>query len=196
MADGVIGGQLFVADQTTSNLVADNTVDGNSWTTGVGTSVNGCPVNGYLATTGIEGSGPYTQYDNNLVEYNFAWGVLLRPWSSTEPLNYNTISSVDPYDTYPTYYIAGNGFCTNCGYSNLAGISVNTSYAGGSSGTGTAENLTLDSIYDYGNYYGVVLSDVSSGTLAGTEFSVYGNQVINWDVLGSWFTQPPTNNCP
>jgi hypothetical protein len=197
MADGVIGGQLFVADQTTSNLVADNTVDGNEWTTGSGTTVNDCSVGAGLAPTGIEGSGPYTQYDNNWVANNYAWGMLLRPWSATEPLNTITISSVDPYDAYEEYIIDTNGFCTNCYFTNLAGISVNTSDANGDGYSGTVESLTLDSLYVEANNYGIVLDDVSSGQILSNNgaWCVYSNNP-NWDVTGSsWFTQP-TNNCP
>ena len=178
-ADGIPGGQIYFSGgnaATSYTSVANNVVNGNYWSTANAQQANPSQPNytlcapGYNAgwpsgsyPYGIEVSGSGHVFYNNAVIQNLGFGMFLRPWNSSQPLQNITISGYDPF--CPTYcqnvpnvahYIDSNGGCYslyNCFPSSIygvagevAGININTSAAGGSGPPGTVSGITLDHV--------------------------------------------------
>lgn len=213
MSDGISGGQVYIPDNSPAPsggycsaifgttdpcyaLVADNSINGNYWSTTKyvpGTTDILCsPGASHQYPLGIEGSGNGHGYYNNSVIQNYGHGILLRPWSPTNPLNNNIISGYDPYCTgscvQQNNYVsndaacwtdnAENGYCFRSPFSpamEASNVNVNSTVAGPGGGTGSASNLTLDHLRESDGFsWGVALYDIT-GTPGFTDSKNGGN---------------------
>ncbi len=183
-------------------------INGAYWTTtgkNTGNTDILCTPNTGLYPLGIEGSGTGHRFYNNRIIQNTAWGILLRPWDSTRPLQDNIISGYDPFCTgactYVPQYVENNAGCwiTASCYSGggwpasmgVAGININNTGASPSGGTGSVNNITLDHIRSRNNSrYGVSLYNVF-GTPGFTDSS--GGGAANACIAGNASTNLTTS---
>ena len=232
---GIPGGQVWLPTSSYVS-VADNVINGNYWVTSnaqqsdptqpyytlcaPGTSSDFA----YTYPYGIEGSATGSQYLNNSIIQNLGFGMLLRPYYSTDIMDSVTISGYDPFCpsdcTYSPQYIQDNGGCYVYGsqapcftypawpYSmEIAGINVNSTAAGGP-GSGSVTNLTLDHVRSIDNNgFGISLDHVSGTGFQDSAYSpassypyacITGNGTnVNSSTSGNSLTNSTyTNVCP